>query len=222
VQAGLGVHNDRPGAAGGWRQLWGPARPFAAPRTRQPRAAAPSAPLALALAAPPPPPASSSQGPRLAPAACPDGRPTACLPPPQVRALLDDGAPLAEVRRSLPYGHMLFADWLVRLEIARGAAAGARAPGGRGGGASWRAGLLPLALTLAPPLTPPPPPPPQPPPLPPPAPKCPPTRTRPHAPPLPPRRRGVHAPARRGAPRPDLLQPAPGRRQALEGGGWGE
>jgi hypothetical protein len=29
-----------------------------------------------------------------------------------------------EVRRSLPYGHQFYADWLTRLEVLRGAAAG--------------------------------------------------------------------------------------------------
>jgi serine/threonine protein kinase len=47
-----------------------------------------------------------------------------CPLPAQVRALLEDGTSVVEVKRSLPYGHLMYSDWTVRLEIARGAAAG--------------------------------------------------------------------------------------------------
>lgn len=41
-----------------------------------------------------------------------------------MRAQLEDHVAVAEIRRQLPYGYLMYSDWLVRLEIARGAAAG--------------------------------------------------------------------------------------------------
>jgi hypothetical protein len=68
-------------------------------------------------------------------AACASPRLQPAAPPAlvtQVRSLLDDATPLAEIKRALPYGHLMYSDWLVRLEIARGAAAG-----GAPAGTSW-------------------------------------------------------------------------------------